>query len=351
MEKVRVETKQRGYDILIGSSLIASAGERVRALFPKCPSVMVITDDAVAPLWLDAVLDSLNRAGLETHSFIFPNGERSKTLATLEQMLIHMESCALQRSSVVVALGGGVVGDMAGLAAALYMRGIAFIQIPTTLLAAQDSSVGGKTAVNLGAKNIVGAFWQPSLVLCDCDTLRTLPESTFADGMAEMVKHGVISDTVLFEMLEQGAYKTDLAACIRRSVAVKAAVVQQDERETGLRAMLNFGHTVAHAIEHCTGYAVTHGSAVAAGMCIMTRACEKEGVAAPGTAARLEALLRRLGLPTTSDIDPEALYAAALTDKKRVGGDITLIRIRAIGDCPISREGVASLKKIIKEGV
>jgi len=351
MENLRVETRQRAYDIVIGNGLLSSVGTRVRSLFPGCTSVMVVTDDAVAPLWLCPVLTSLENAGLENHSYIFPNGERSKTMATLEQILVHMESCALQRASVVVALGGGVVGDMAGLAAALYMRGIPFIQLPTTLLAAQDSSVGGKTAVNLGAKNIVGAFWQPSLVLCDCDALGTLPARTFADGMAEMVKHGVIADTALFELLERGAHKTDLPGCIRRSVAVKAAVVQQDERETGLRAILNFGHTVAHAVERCTDYAVTHGSAVAIGMCVMARACEAEGLAANGTAARLEALLKALGLPIATDIDPARLYAAALTDKKRVGDGINLVRIRAVGDCFISREGVAALEKIIKEGV
>lgn len=351
MESIHIETKQRGYDILIGRGIIPLVGEKLSELFPSCPSVMVITDDTVAPLWCDKVLDSIRASGFEAHRFIFPSGENSKNLPTVSAMLEYMESTGMQRSSVIVALGGGVVGDMAGLAAALYMRGIPFIQIPTTLLAAQDSSVGGKTAVNLGAKNIIGAFWQPSLVMCDCNALSTLSQSTFNDGMGEMIKHGVISDTVLFEMLERGEHKHNLPECIRRSVSVKAGVVAQDERDIGLRQLLNFGHTVAHAIEHCTSYRETHGSAVAAGMCIMTRTCEAEGIAQAGTSARLEALIRATGLPTTTDIDPEELYFASLMDKKRSGGDIDLVRIRSIGDCYISRESVSSIEKIIKIGV
>ncbi|MGE4353786.1 MAG: 3-dehydroquinate synthase family protein, partial [Oscillospiraceae bacterium] len=210
---------------------------------------------------------------------------------------------------------------------------------------------GGKTAVNMGAKNIVGAFWQPSLVLCDCETLKTLPPETFADGMAEMIKHGIISDTELFDMLSRGEHKTNLPECICRSVAVKAGVVARDERDTGLRQMLNFGHTVGHAIEHCTNYSVTHGSAVSAGMCIMSRACESEGLAAPGTSARIEALVSSCALPISTDCDADALYSAALMDKKRSGGEISLIRIRSVGDCYISREPVGALQKIIRAGV
>ncbi|MGI6028168.1 MAG: 3-dehydroquinate synthase [Candidatus Heteroscillospira sp.] len=351
MKTLTIQTKQRRYDIRIGSGILESTGAWLRELFPECPSVLVITDDTVAPLWSEQVMASISAAGTPVHRFVFHSGESSKTLSTVTAMLETMEELGMQRSSVVVALGGGVAGDMAGLAAALYMRGIPFIQIPTTLLAAQDSSVGGKTAVNLGAKNIVGAFWQPSLVICDCDTLSTLPEHTFADGLAEMVKHGVISDTALFEMLECGEHLTDLAACIYRSVAVKAGVVQQDERDTSLRQMLNFGHTVGHAIEQCTDFRVTHGSAVAAGMCIMARACEHEGIALSGTAARIEALLTRLGLPTGTDIPPAELYAASLRDKKRAGDGICLVRVRSLGDCYISREPVAALEKIITEGV
>ncbi len=351
METICIETKQRTYDIRIGSGILDQTGPWLRQLFPSCPSALIISDDAVAPLWGEQVKSSVQQAGIPVWEHIFPNGENSKTLSTVTGMLEHMEQLGMQRSSVVIALGGGVVGDMAGLAAALYMRGIPFIQIPTTLLAAQDSSVGGKTAVNLGAKNIVGAFWQPALVICDCDTLSTLPPHIFADGMAEMVKHGVISDTLLFEMLEQGAHKTHLADCISRSVHVKAAVVHQDERELGLRQILNFGHTVAHAIEHCTGYRVTHGSAVAAGMCIMSRACEAQGIAVPGTSARIEALLRTLSLPTTTDLDPAELYSAALMDKKRAGDGISLVRVRSLGDCYISREPVSALARIIQEGV
>jgi len=351
METVHIKTKQLEYDIKIGHGILGMTGTWLKELFPKCPSVMVITDDAVYPLYCHTVMESIENAGFNAQSFVFPNGETNKHLGTVTDMLIAMEDFGMQRKSVVVALGGGVVGDMAGLAAALYMRGIAFIQIPTTLLAAQDSSVGGKTAVNLGAKNIVGAFWQPSLVICDCDTLQSLPEATFADGMAEMVKHGILSDSILLEMLEKGKHKINLEKCIYRSVRVKANVVQQDEREADLRAILNFGHTVAHAIEHCTDFAVTHGSAVAAGICIMARACEKQGIAKPGTAERIEKLMLSCDLPTTTNMDPDELYEAALSDKKRDGGSIKLVRIRDINDCYISKEPVEALHEIINLGI
>ena len=351
MERVHVDTKQRSYDILIGRALLAMTGEKLREVLPGCTSAIVVCDDTVERLFSAAVMESLSRAGIPAHVHSFPHGEEHKTMRTVMGILESMEDHSLQRSSAVVALGGGVTGDMAGLAAALYMRGIPFIQLPTTLLAAQDSSVGGKTAVDLRAKNMVGAFWQPSLVLCDCDALEKLPDSVFNDGCAEMIKHGAIADPGLFAMLERGEHRTSLPECIRRSVSVKAKVVSGDELDTGARQILNFGHTIGHAIEKRSDFGETHGRAVAAGMCIMARACEKQGIAAPGSAARLEALVRSCSLPDGTALGADELYDAALSDKKRSGDSISLIRMRSIGDCYISREPTSVLREVLEKGL
>lgn len=350
MKSIQINTNSRSYAIEIGDGLRSQIGFKIRNAFPDCDSVMLISDDAVAPLWGADALNSLADASLSVHKHVFINGESSKTLATLSLILEHMESCGLNRSSIVIALGGGVVGDMAGLAAALYMRGIRYIQMPTTLLAAQDSSVGGKTAVNMSAKNTVGAFWQPSLVICDCEMLCTLSEDTFADGMAEMIKHGILADPVLLDMIRNKEQLCNLAECIYRSILVKASVVSEDELDTGRRQLLNLGHTIGHAIEHCSDYRVTHGSAVAAGICMMARACERQGLAAVGTSAEIESLYSACGLPITSTIETKALYSAAQLDKKRGNRDINLIRIRALSDCYISREPMESLREIIDAG-
>lgn len=351
MSSIHIDTKQRSYDIKIGSMLRHSVGSMLCDLFPDCPSVMIVTDDMVEKLWLGDVMASFADTNITPHCFVFPNGENSKTFETVSHILMEMENCAMQRSSVIVALGGGVVGDMAGLAAALYMRGVAFIQVPTTLLSAQDSSVGGKTAVNLQSKNIVGAFWQPSLVLCDCDMLATLPELIFGDGMAEMIKHGAIIDKDLFVRLENAEHKSDIESCVLQSVSVKAKVVAQDELDLGLRNLLNFGHTIGHAIEQASDFEISHGAAVGAGMCIISRACEALGIAEAGTSKRLEALVSACGLPITTSYDIDTLYNGALGDKKRGGDYINLVLIRSIGDCYISREPLSMLRDILKAGV
>lgn len=312
---------------------------------------MIVTDDVVEKLWLADVLKSFEGTGICPHVFVFANGEGSKTFETVTHILLEMEKQEMQRSSALIALGGGVVGDMTGLAAALYMRGVAFMQVPTTLLSAQDSSVGGKTAVNLVGKNIVGAFWQPCHVTCDCDMLDTLPETIFGDGMGEMIKHGAIIDRDLFARLERGEHKTDLESCVLQSVSVKANVVAQDELDLGLRNLLNFGHTFAHAIEQASGYKTSHGSAVGTGMCIIARACEKMGIAEAGTASRIEALVSSCNLPTHCEYDIDTLYNGALGDKKRGGEFINLVLIRSIGDCYLSREPLSTMREILKAGV
>ena len=251
----------------------------------------------------------------------------------------------------MAALGGGVTGDMAGFAAASYLRGIRYVQLPTTLLSAVDSSVGGKTAIDLAAgKNLAGAFLQPAAVLCDTDCLRSLPAAVFADGAAEAIKTGVLSGETLFSLFEDGTLTDAPAEVIARCVRYKAGVVERDEKEQGERRKLNLGHTVGHAIEKCSGYAVPHGHAVAAGLAIMARASERLGWAEAGASARITACLKRNGLPTDTDYSAEALAAAALADKKRSGESITVVVPKTIGGCELKKIPVAELLPVIAAG-
>lgn len=325
-----------GYDILIEKGLLARAGETLRAALPDAgtPKVAVITDTNVRELYAGRVEQSLRRSGYTPFVFAFEAGEASKNHRTLLEIYSFLSACDFTRSDLVAALGGGVPGDVAGFAAATWQRGVRFVQLPTTLLAQIDSSVGGKTAVDLPeGKNLVGAFWQPSLVLCDPAALDTLSPRIFADGMGEAVKHACIRDAALFDDLcrmEPGAFTEEL---LRANLAVKRAVVERDEREKGERMLLNFGHTLGHAIEKLTGYTrYTHGEAVAMGMAAITRQSEKRGMTRPGTAEKLEALLRRHGLPAACPLPAAEVAAAAAGDKKRAGDALRIILLRRIGE-------------------
>ena len=257
-----------------------------------------------------------------------------------------------QNFASLVIVGGGVVGDLAGFAAATILRGVDFVQIPTTLLAQVDSSVGGKVAIDLHAgKNLAGAFCQPAAVICDTDCLKTLPPDVFADGAAEAVKTGVLSDEALFALFEDGTLTADPGEVIARCVAYKAGVVERDEKEQGERKLLNLGHTVGHAIEKCSGYVIPHGHAVAAGLAVIARAAEALGWTEESLAARITACLSKNGLPTGTDYSAEALAEAALSDKKRAGGDITLVVPRKIGHCELRKVPVADLLPIIRAGL
>ena len=327
---------QPPYDVLIGSGLLGRCGDYLAALLGQ-RKIAVLTDDTVAPLYLDTVTAAL---------------EGSKNLSTLSDLLEFLASEHLTRTDCVAALGGGVTGDMAGFAAAVYLRGIRYVQLPTTLLAAVDSSVGGKTAVDLAAgKNLAGAFCQPAAVLCDTDCLMSLPPDVFADGAAEAVKTGVLADPSLFALFEDGTLTADPGAVIARCVAYKAGVVERDEKEQGERRLLNLGHTVGHAIEKCSGYAIPHGHAVAAGLAVIARASEQLGWAEGPIAERIAACLAKNGLPTGTDFPAEALAEAALSDKKRAGGDITLVVPRAIGRCELKKLPVAELLPVIRAGL
>ena len=350
IQTIQVHTAP-AYEVSIGGGLLPACGQPLRTVLAPCRAA-VITDSTVAPLYLKTVTDSLTSAGFAVCFHIFPAGESSKNFTTLAAILEFLAEQHLTRTDCVVALGGGVTGDMAGFAAACYLRGIRCVQLPTTLLSAVDSSVGGKTAIDLTAgKNLAGAFLQPAAVLCDTDCLRSLPAEVFADGAAEAIKTGVLDDEGLFALFEDGTLTTAPDEVIARCVRYKAGVVERDEKEQGERKLLNLGHTAGHAIEKCSGYAIPHGHAVAAGLAIIARSAEALGWAAEPIAARIAACLAKNGLPTGTKYTAEALAEAALADKKRSGGDITLVIPKKIGVCELKKVPIADLLPIIRAGL
>ena len=342
METVMVQASTP-YPVYIGGGLLDRGGELI-SRHTAARRCAVITDDTVCPLYGPRLCRALEAAGLESVLYVVPAGEQQKTLATYGQILGFLAESRITRSDCVVALGGGVVGDMAGFAAATYQRGIDFVQVPTTFLAASDASVGGKTAVDLPAgKNLVGAFWQPKTVICDTDTFSTLPEDTFLDGAAETLKHGLIADESFFHFLMEADMRENIDKVVRRNVEIKASVVAEDEREQGRRKILNFGHTLGHAIEKCSGYTVTHGHAVAVGMVLAARAAERLGLSPKGTLETVLAGNRRYGLPTECPYAAQELYDAATGDKKRRGGKIDVVVLEEIGRAktiPLDMDGL-----------
>lgn len=335
----------RTYDIKIGKGLLSSLPEEIKKL-GKVRKICIVSDSNVYPLYGESCRASLICAGFTVSTFVFPAGEASKNGFTYLELLNRLAEEKLTRSDLIVALGGGVVGDLAGFAAATYLRGIRFVQIPTTVLAAVDSSVGGKTAIDLPAgKNLAGAFCQPSLVLCDLDTLNTLPEDVFLDGCAEVIKYGILYDPSLFAHLEEKGLSFDREAVIRRCVELKRDVVMEDEFDTGMRMKLNLGHTIGHGVEAKSAFALSHGKSVAIGMAIISRAshCPDHD--------RIQAILHKFGLPSSTDYSAEDLYAYTLSDKKRTGGTVNLIIPKAIGSCDIVPTPVDSLKSFIEAGL
>jgi len=335
------------YDIVIGTGLMDKAGEYLRKI-TKGDSIMLVCGDIVSALHADRVTAALEGAGYRVTRFVYPHGEQSKTPETYFALLNALAEAGVTRSDTIVALGGGVTGDLAGFAAATYQRGICYVQMPTTLLAAVDSSVGGKTAIDLPAgKNLAGAFYQPSMVLCDLDALATLPEDVFIDGCAEVIKYGVIWDEGLFDRLRSGI-KEHLEDIIARCVTIKAEVVGQDEFDNGLRGILNFGHTVGHAVEKCSDFAVSHGSAVAIGMVIVSKAAALAGICDDSVFDRVLALVQDYGLPTKTNYESDALLQAMLSDKKRAGAKISLIIPEKIGKVRIEKMGLEDMDKFLR---
>lgn len=339
------------YDILIGGGLLSQAGAEIAARISPCRAA-IITDTVVAPLYADTVEQALQKSGFSICRFTFPAGEASKHIGTLSEILEFLAEQELTRQDLIVALGGGVVGDMAGFAAAVYQRGIPFVQIPTTFLAAVDSSVGGKTAIDLKAgKNMAGAFYQPRLVLCDIDTLESLPKDTFADGIAEALKYGIIGDQSLFERVAAGGLQEDLEEIIETCVKMKRDIVVEDEFDTGTRQLLNLGHTLGHAIEKNSGFTITHGHAVAIGLHLIARVAERRGLARLGLAETIKKALERNGLPTSTRDRAEEIVAAVLRDKKRRGGAISFVFPKEIGQCEIVKIPVEEVRNLVQDAL
>ena len=327
----------RTYEVQIGRGLLQTAGSSLTALLPPPRTVMVVSDDTVFALWGEALLSSLEDAGYTVKSFVFPHGEASKTTDTIVALWNALAEAGLTRTDCLAALGGGVVGDLTGFAAATYLRGIPFVQFPTTLLAMVDSSVGGKTGADLPAgKNLVGAFNQPVGVFCDTDTLSTLPDAFFADGCAEVIKYGYINDPELLVTLEKD-FSAAPEAVIARCVEDKRDLVEADERDTGARQLLNLGHTAGHAVEACSNFGISHGSAVAIGMVLMTKAAIAAGLCESEVLPHMEHMLRAYRLPTECPFSAAELAAVAKGDKKRQGASISLVLPRRIGESVLHR--------------
>jgi 3-dehydroquinate synthase len=346
-QRLRVELGARSYDIVVGSQLLAQAGTLIASVVRQ-RRVIVVTDATVARLHLEALRQGLALAGLTAEAVVVPPGEATKNFAHFQQLCEDILALGVERATPIMALGGGVVGDLAGFAAATLLRGLDYIQVPTTLLAQVDSSVGGKTAIDtrLG-KNLVGAFHQPVLVIADIDTLRTLPYRELLAGYAEVVKYGLIRDRSFYEWLEARAGELlagDPALrreAVLRSCAAKAAVVAADEREAGERALLNFGHTFGHALEAATGFggALLHGEAVALGMCMAFDLSTKLRLCPADAAARVRRHFAAVGLRTEiGELDADNLLALMRKDKKVADGRISLILARDIGQAFVSRD-------------
>ncbi len=339
------------YKVKIGSGLLDDIAREVAAV-TKAKSLCIVSDHTVWALYGDEVKDNLADAGYRCVAFTFPAGEQSKCGKTYLQLLEFLAEEKITRSDCLIALGGGVVGDLTGFAAATYLRGVDYIQIPTTLLAAVDSSVGGKTAIDLAAgKNLAGAFYQPKLVLCDIDTLDTLPREIFRDGCAEVIKYGVLYDAALFQELTDRGLDFDRESVIARCVDWKRKVVAEDEFDTGARMKLNLGHTIGHGVECCSHYAISHGKAVAIGMAVITRAACAEGLCRVPTESAILAALQKFALPNRCDYSAQQLLQPILSDKKRSGGYVNLIVPRQIGECDILPFPVEKLLSLIQAGL
>lgn len=346
MEKLMVNIPGREYEIYIEPGILNSAGEYIKRIYGG-RKIAVVTDSNVAPLYAETFENSLTEAGFAVRRITVPAGEESKSHEMLLKLYHEMLDFGLTRTDMIAALGGGVVGDLTGFAAATLLRGIPFVQIPTTLLAQVDSSVGGKVAVNLPeGKNLAGAFYQPKLVIIDPGCLKTLDGRIMSDGIAEVIKYGAICDAELFDMLMNIENDDELFAKITKIIYtccdIKRRIVEEDEKDTGGRMILNFGHTFGHAVEKYFGYGTyTHGEAVAAGMCTACDYGEKIGITPHGTKIRMKELLEKYHLPTGADMPKEAFLRAADVDKKGEGSFINLILLNKIGE--------ACIRKILKK--
>ena len=346
MRKITAHTS-KVYDIVIGENLLNDCGSYIKNAVSPCKA-MILSDSNVAPIYMERVEKSLKNAGFDVYSHIFPAGEQNKVFETVYKIDIALAEALFTRSDIVVALGGGVTGDMAGFAAAVYMRGIRFVQLSTSLLSDIDSSVGGKTGCDLpNGKNLVGAFHQPEIVVIDTKALDTLPEKYICDGMGEAVKYGVIRSKELFDKIENG-YDTEnlIYDCVR----IKCDIVENDERESGERKLLNFGHTLGHSIEKYYNFdKFSHGEAVAIGMVMMAKAAEKNKICDVGVSEKIANACRKFNLPTECDAPLAELVEICLSDKKQASGGIDLILPTEIGNCIIKRVANSELYEFLRK--
>lgn len=350
MNTVPVHTSQH-YNVYIGNGIIHQTGAFLANLCTP-NTAAVISDSTVWPLYGKVVTDSLEQAGFRVIHFVFSAGEKSKTSATYLHILDFLANNEVTKKDCLIALGGGVVGDITGFCAATFLRGIPYIQIPTSLLAMVDSSVGGKTAIDLpSGKNLVGAFYQPKMVLCDISVLSTLSDKVFTDGCAEIIKYGVLYDKELFSHLWENGKSFDQEYVITRCIQLKCDVVTADELDTGCRQKLNLGHTIGHAIEQQSNYSVTHGEAVSAGMAIIARGSYAISHCNKDVSDQVCGILSRFSLPVTTVFSAEQLHSAALSDKKRDSNSINLILPKAIGSCDIFHIPLSDLLSFIKAGL
>ena len=343
MRTVRVNAASKSYDVLIGKNAVEALGEEAKKLCPGALKALIVSETNVAGYYLNKVRTELEKAGFEVTDYVFEAGEQNKNINEIAGMWNKMAEAGFTRTDFVVGLGGGVTTDMAGFAASTFLRGIKVIQLPTSLLAMVDASVGGKTGIDIPmGKNQVGAFWQPSLVLEDISFLKTLPDEVFTEGMGEVTKHAFIMDPDLLNKLEEanGDIRSDeelLEEIVCMNVSDKASVVGEDETDNGRRQTLNFGHTVGHVIERDSGFTKPHGICVAKGMGIIIDSCVRAGTLAPEDAERMKNLLTLYKLPVSDDITPEAIVEGAMNDKKKRGDTLSVILVNKIGQAEIKK--------------
>ena len=348
-ERVRVNAS-RSYDILIGRGLLRDAGRLSKTVVTPRSAVLV-TDDTVNALYGEITEDALRNAGFRVHRIVFPHGEQSKTIESYTRLLTFCLEKNITRSDCLFALGGGVIGDLTGFAAATLLRGVPFIQIPTTLLAMVDSSVGGKTGVDhpMG-KNLIGAFWQPSLVICDPTLLDTLPPEILSDGYAEVIKYAVIQDRPLFDRLKN-PIRDQIEAVIAECIKHKRDIVAMDERDCGCRQLLNLGHTLGHAVESLSSFTISHGSAVAIGINLIASAAQKRSMLSYKELLEIRTMLTSYGLPISCPYEASSLFSVATSDKKRSGDEITLVIPYSIGDSRLMKIPVTELEAFISDAL
>ena len=346
MKTIHVSTGSP-YDIMIERGILDNCGEIIKKL-SNAEKITIVTDTNVAPLYKWRVLNSLSQQGYQTTAHVFQAGEQSKNLNTIADIYDTLADFKMTRKDLIVALGGGVTGDMAGFAAAVYLRGIKYIQIPTTLLSQVDSSVGGKTAVDLPqGKNLCGAFHQPALVIIDPDVLSTLPSHYFSDGMGEVIKYGCIKSESLFDAVQNRDAHEYIEDVIYECVDIKRGVVERDEKEAGERALLNFGHTAGHAIEKLHNFmGISHGEAVGIGMVMISKAGESAGITEPGTAEKITAVLKKYNLKTEDENSLSDIISAMAFDKKSTDSGINFIMLSKIGSSFIKPVATADIKKL-----